>query len=836
MKFVYPITKSDGSEFPNQDELETVISQETIGQYGFNPSHNTFHGGIHFTKVNAPWVRKYYPIRAIADGNIIACRLSEDYPETEYGHQKLPFSHNFCLIEHEFDYKDDDDNDATFNFYSLYMHLATINDDKSDVEEEPIQHVLAQSWFARAMPKISNELNTYVKLKKGTVLLLDEDSQPRTFESNGITYNFKKYEIKDNKGLRDSLAGVGNNVWLADDPSPKESDPQFIITGGPVENAPEPIWFYQKLTGEITCNTSIRVRSDPKTNGDAGDVIGQAYNGCTISFSRTSDTKFCRIGGKKYLMARCDFTNNKAFQGNQQTVKLTSGWIAITDAYVKVNEKSDILDFNDENTPVTSTNIPVKAGEPIGYLGRFDVLIYDQERGYVADKRYQLHHELISLDKPPKAFLTAFFGDEKAANLQFASDENSHGYLLKKDPSDFFRDLALCAKKSVTNAEKCDAVTVEDDELKSVLLPQDASKLTVVQHTSEWYHKSDTSLLFQELTYLFGDNKRLKHEKDRADQLAWMQDTALFKDNAVVWNWWPISSNILYKYTCRDNNIVVKATRYNSVMGPVIWGNHSLDSVNEIWDKLIDNSTITQNESIIIKSMAKNEGKLDSVQSYDSELLTAGAMQKTIKVEGNGELLEQLIKFSENNKKEYIEYFYDYGWIIKNDNLFFQHQDIADGRLLSGNELKTIIRSSCIGKNVGDVIDCIPIKNLGYSIQQDAYVKLQILDFVKRLRFVLNSQITIKNNSHTIGSIFTDNLSRAVILDQSVNRPGYVKRDLELAINTYIKNSNISSIIDSLDDDNRGDVIEGILRIYKSNRRMTDSIKRFENIEEILNA
>lgn len=559
MKFVFPIQTSNGKEFANAKEFEKILKQETIGQYGFNPSHSTFHGGVHFTKKNAPWVRNQYPIRAIADGKIVACRLNYDYPETTYDGRTLPFSNDFCLIEHKFDYKDESDQNKTFIFYSLYMHLAALGDKKSEVEEEPVQHVLAQSWFGRVQPKIENADNTFIKLKKGTVLILDEETEPREFDNGSQTLTFRKYTVKDNCGLVKSLSMVGTNLWLADDPTPSEQNPQFIVKGGPIENAPEPTWFYQKLTAEVIADDYINVRSDPSTNGEAGEIIGLAMTGCTLTLERKRALKFYTINGQKYLMAKCEFKNDKAFKNDAANSPITLGWIAITNDNIKITGKTDALDFNNDANPVTETSISIRAGEPIGYLGRFDVLENDSEKGYAVTTRYQLHHELMSLEKPPQAFLQAYYGDEKAESIQFASDNESHGYLLENGLSDFFRNLALCAKRSEVPCEEREGITVEDEQVLSVLTPEAASQLTVVQHTSEWYHKSDTSFLFKELDRIFGVTDRLQHEKDRADQLAWMQNTSIFNDSSAVWNWWPIPKDELFSVD--DIKNIVKKLR-----------------------------------------------------------------------------------------------------------------------------------------------------------------------------------------------------------------------------------------------------------------------------------
>jgi len=81
----------------------------------------------------------------------------------------------------------------------------------------------------------------------------------------------------------------------------------------------------------------------------------------------------------------------------------------------------------------------------------------------------------------------------------------------------------------------------------------------------------------------------------------------------------------------------VKCTKYGSVYGPVFWGSMPIDSYTH-WDKLIEKGLLDEIDKIAIMGVAPNEGKLDAVQSYDSEILTAGAMQKTINPTGFGEL------------------------------------------------------------------------------------------------------------------------------------------------------------------------------------------------------
>jgi hypothetical protein len=87
------------------------------------------------------------------------------------------------------------------------------------------------------------------------------------------------------------------------------------------------------------------------------------------------------------------------------------------------------------------------------------------------------------------------------------------------------------------------------------------------------------------------------------------------------------------------------STKYISKFGPVYYGTMHLHET-DTFKQMLRTKKITQQQADIIKAMSPNEGKVDSVQAYDGEVLTVGAMQKTIKTpNGLGELSTQLADF-----------------------------------------------------------------------------------------------------------------------------------------------------------------------------------------------
>lgn len=89
------------------------------------------HGGVHLKSTNSN-----HHVQAIADGKIIAYRLDKTYkkytPDYKNPSLQLEFSSSFILIEHDFEYVTDLEPNKNlfpkYKFYSLYMHLAPLND------------------------------------------------------------------------------------------------------------------------------------------------------------------------------------------------------------------------------------------------------------------------------------------------------------------------------------------------------------------------------------------------------------------------------------------------------------------------------------------------------------------------------------------------------------------------------------------------------------------------------------------------------------------------------------------------------------------------------------
>jgi hypothetical protein len=354
-------------------------------------------------------------------------------------------------------------------------------------------------------------------------------------------------------------------------------------------------------------------------------------------------------------------------------------------------------------------------------------------------------------------------------------------------------------------------------------------------HPSEWHSSTQQNIktLFETKKATCTDTAHknlLDFEKSRLQSCEFMSQVPLAQK---VWHFHsPILIDSLTNNKYIDRHPKVLCTRYNNTYGPVVFGTVKIDSeeVNIHWNELIDTNVITEKEKNIICKMSVNEGNLDAVQSYDSEIITAGAMQKTVPVGvSSGELSIQVEKFRSKNPDEYQELFVEYGWFLDSSKLVYQSQSFSEGEKLTNKDLKAGLRNMCSSDNFKKTIDCKPIYDLSNSISQPIFIKQQLLDFIDRLHLICK----LKVNDLEVEDIFKSELGLATALDHHVNRPSNVISHIKKAIKDLHKeHPNISEDVStwgSSHSDNENKLID----IYGCSRTdMTDGANRFEKLKE----
>ena len=281
---------------------------------------------------------------------------------------------------------------------------------------------------------------------------------------------------------------------------------------------------------------------------------------------------------------------------------------------------------------------------------------------------------------------------------------------------------------------------------------------------------------------------------------------------------------------------LVKCTQRYGKYGPVYWGKIPLKTYKE-YDTLVEKGVLTDEEKRIIIAISENEGAFDTVQSYDSEVLSAGAMQKTINSSGAGEFPLQVWEFKLSNEQKYEIFLKKCNWEVREEKK--EYKMYYNG--VTGEELKSIIRTGFNKDTLGKAVDCPPFYPIISLLKDSDFIKKQIFDFVERLHKCL-AKIPL-NYNHPISDYIHSALGKAVVLDHDVNRPGHVKKYFSEAlkrlfeINPNIpenpnewgdKHSDYEAALISIYGPLRGEVLSG------ANNPMTNATKRFNLIKSAL--
>lgn len=916
MNFQYPIRKADGKQFTDAEELYKVLEGETSGHYLLG-SNKFWHGGIHISDKSAPQCKLNEPVRCMADGEVVAYRLNQDYLQSTFGdnEKKLKYSNSFCLVRHEYKSAPNPEEGANkgkqnkLNFYSLYMHLLPHARYPLAPEETPAKKVTMKVGDFNAYPTAPPPgvvSQPDGKLVNGTRLEILE-----TAESGELTYAKGKILSGSVKKGAAKTHGVGDAVWFA-----------YLKNGEPYKNSldtqiwkeelvPErlrPNYWRGKVKAKVVKRLPLYEAPANPTNGQpAGSPKGtlQLSVDSVIEFDSKAVLNLA-VGNQIMRMASCTLVSGGLWGDG---VTPTAFWACVENVVPNKYLSWDTVTPSEFDS-VVATGTGIKAGDPIGYLGLTENLT--GEDGGVTNK-YQVHVEIFTAEADVKDFLKNVAGlkigkqylhlaagaelkkkapatgsisvkKEHAVDLSKApvikeGDENwydvsvveddqplkglvkkagatlitqhdweklgfqiveetnavADGFLDPEDMPQFFKDLFAKIDKNHDG-------NVDPGELAEALKNADTrdhwAKL-IAHHPTEWKDKAESAKWSKLDTLLETSPKTLKHEKERISKYVFWSElsgkAAVSSD--VVWHFHPIEfiSNMTAKKTC-ECNAVVKATRWvSSTMthyGPLHTGDKELGSAPQ-WDELVSGGRITADEKKIIVVMSGNEAKINGVQCYDSEVITAGAMQKTVKVSGAGELPVQIKKFKDQYPDAYVEFFESKGWKLDETGtapkLYYQGEARANGAKLEGQALKDNLQLGCSEATFGKVVDCQPVSVMACAIASPLYVEIQIMDFIDRLHSALGKVPT--GYSFSAEKLFKSPLGKAVILDHDINRPANVKDDLGSALDTFFaQNPAVSRNVDTWGAAH-GTNEQKVLDLYGNNRRMTNPSLRYTHLK-----
>lgn len=275
--------------------------------------------------------------------------------------------------------------------------------------------------------------------------------------------------------------------------------------------------------------------------------------------------------------------------------------------------------------------------------------------------------------------------------------------------------------------------------------------------------------------------------------------------------------------------------RYNSLGGPRYPPNpERMIGTSPAWQNLIAAGTATDSVQRVVSRIADNEGSLDAVQAYDNQIASLGAMQKTIDPAGHGELAKQVYEFSQTNPGAYQRLFASQGWTAAHTGtgttpgdytMSYTNPNDPNAQPLTGPALDTYIRQRNDPARWQETLG--PLFRAGRDAE---FQQKQIGDFVTRLDDALEK---VPRGAYTqpISSYLTSEQAASLVLDQDVNRPGYVATDMGRALDTfYAANPKVSRDPSQWTAQERATYEPQIVAAYTSVRRMTDADTRAQHI------
>ena len=481
MKFAFPILTTTGEEFKDVKALTALINGEKSGHYLLG-NHNKWHGGIHISDQSAPWCKDKYPVRAIADGKVVAFRMMKDYLTSEFQGESLRYSNCFCLVQHEYcEINAETKAKNEFTFYSLYMHLLPWNKyQRTDTL------VLKKGWNARnsvphANPDAEQQRADAVlprfTLPKDTELEMDSSTPSQKGSIGGKEYDFIKVKIKSklsNAQIKEAekagvLVSEGSSVWIANSPDAVT----FIKPNVPT-------WLFDQIDAELLkdmpgCADPVLDDKSGRLRAGSGNVLLPA--GTKLQYD-AHQLEFHWIGDKACKMARCKYVmpSGGGTQGN-----CGLAWVCVEDEFIKAKR---LPPSHLDELYVLPSPVAIAAGETIGYLG-----LVETPGSLIGGKqsKHQVHLEVFTQD--PRL-------DDVLANKA----ETKGGATYAKVPA----DVILHEKKSEGGQSKWVATKDKSQEVlvESPKLEKDAAKQEWVCVSSDKYVKKEQVELLSQHDWL----------------------------------------------------------------------------------------------------------------------------------------------------------------------------------------------------------------------------------------------------------------------------------------------------------------------------------------------
>ncbi len=359
--------------------------------------------------------------------------------------------------------------------------------------------------------------------------------------------------------------------------------------------------------------------------------------------------------------------------------------------------------------------------------------------------------------------------------------EEEHSNVMLKDDQDNYHEMI-----KTTVGGMCETDYLNKDDFADQAIFKLSIDTSDKEKKKAWTKALEEATDKKTLLYIITDAHTLKGQTEL--NITYLGDTeeGEMRGEKVTNRWLDVDGQWFeLKKGCdcgKSLNLKFKCVKYGSKYGPVYFGTTKIDAYSG-WNNLIIQNKISNEEKEIIIAVTKNEGKLDSVQSYDSEIFSAGSVQKTVNSSGKGEFPKQVANFKNDFPGKYKELFEDCGWILENNTLGYKDPSDSSSTKLTGSSLKTKIREGFDSTSYESKLKCKILEPIVKAMKDPDFQSLQVIDAKKRLNKVVKFKPS--GYSYEIKNFLKSKLGKAVALDHHINRPAYVKADLSKALDNF---------------------------------------------------
>lgn len=856
INWAYPFANTGAAINPLQYLINMAKANDGYYPTGEN---GLWHGGVHFDKGTAA-VFDQSSVRCIADGEVIAYRVNETYPISEYTEaipqiKRVPFSTGFVLVKHRLQPPQFSNGTSTaseqapptLTVYSLYMHLQDWASYKAKAD-------LPRPGFWDAATYIVDTKDQGLNVRAEStanaskLAVLPKGTQITIGSAEG---EFCKL-VSIVSGAAKPIDGAGEPALTPDDAG---NLPGFVASK------------LLKALGEPKAKDSVVVL-DPAISIKAGDLIGhlgtyQNYKGAAQPLLHLEVFSCEDVPGfisKSQAWARTLPDTEKTLLKVHE------------DASLLITHRDDIKADNPPKPSDSGNRISVDLIIPQALLDglpaaskikvstavagsntlqtthwwRLDGLFADKDgnpiNGWLAEQdlittRHSLWEwpdfQCIEDTGTPVEKLAYTFNARG-----MLSDDEKQNYRAQISKADGGPILAIARLYDIVDTDKDGVLT--SAEIRTALgKPWHAQVLgqLITKHESEWFWSKSK---WDELDPLLAEepgkpNPIWEIEKHRIEKLSWWKELVGqhgISGDGKAWHFQPMAfvnqffSGDVSDCGCKLGKIFscVRFKGQTTIYGPLYSGLISLDKYKK-WDETTATGVITEEEKKIFIAMSPNEGNIDSIQSYDSEILTVGAMQKTINPSGAGEFPIQVFDFKERYPNLYTSLFENCGWTVKGPRarakMYYKNSTLTEGNEYTGADLKTLIRKD-FSESIftqKQKVESPPLGAILKAITHEKFQEQQILDFSKRMRSEV-LEIKPSGSEYKLKDFLKSPLGKATALDHHINRPGYVSSDFGATLKRFFdKNPSLSKSPASWGDNHALYELE-ILEDYGKTRRM----------------